>query len=298
VINSTVSGSVNVSEGIRDLGNIKVAVGSSTSGADQGVYVRGELVVADGGISFPAGGGQIGVASVTGLSGVTEGLVDVTGPIRGYNLIQVGRAQGNSTTTSKGTFIARHSSIELDETNSLMAVGIVTGSDSPIGNGLLELVSSFVQIPASDSKNRLWVDDGGTVNLHLQGLTRADDVNVHRETPIYSAMDVNHVDLECVIQADFDFVPPAGAHTFDLLIAQSLDASATAVFQVLDLPEGFAVDFFGVTQADFGEGSVDVVRLAVSGVPEPSLTILLVSGVIVAITYGRRRKEPFHEEVP
>ena len=69
------------------------------------------------------------------------------------------------------------------------------------------------------------------------------------------------------IIAEFDFVPSAGTHVFDLVITDSitaLDDSTMAAddFQVIGLNPGFTVDSFGVI-----EDEVDVVRLQISGTP-------------------------------
>jgi hypothetical protein len=133
----------------------------------------------------------------------------------------------------------------------------------------MELTSSLAQI-SNESGPGMRVDDGGVISLHVASDSRATAETVGSPY-VYSAIDVDDAILNGEIRADFDYKPAPGRHTYDLIVGGSAGSLASTMgaadFRVNHLPQGFQVDFFGVTSADLGHGTVDVVRLAISPAP-------------------------------
>ena len=100
----------------------------------------------------------------------------------------------------------------------------------------------------------------GDVVFHLDGLTRVNSSTVGA-ADTYSAIDASDALLLGEIIAEFDFVPPAGTHVFDLIVTDDATAldDTNATFTVRDLDPAFVVDFFDVVQ-----NGVDIVRLQIS----------------------------------
>ena len=107
----------------------------------------------------------------------------------------------------------------------------------------------------------------GELRFHLDGPTSVLDGTVG-QTGAYSAAAIVTGDLDGRVVADFDFVPAAGSHTFDLIESSaiaSIDDTETTL-SVEGLDPGFTVDFFGVVL-----DGTDIVRLMISGSPTPPL---------------------------
>ena len=107
----------------------------------------------------------------------------------------------------------------------------------------------------------LEVGDEGVLGIHVGGLTRVTPGTVGAPGT-YSAIDASDALLGGEFLVDFDFPPPVGTHTFDLLVtdAPGTLADTTANFGLMDLPSWCAVDFYGVVQ----DGGVDRVRLIIT----------------------------------
>ncbi len=248
---------------------------------------------------------DIGVARVTGSSGVgdnpivngsstADGQVTLINTNARSGRIEVGTASSSTsegqltaTVDANGTLTLIDSSLDVGGSRGLLiGTALVTGianPDSQRAVGLVELDQSFAnmrQLQLGDGSDD-FADDGGTLLFHLDGTTRAT-LGTAGDPGIYSAIDAIDAMLEGTIVADFDFVPTAGTHHFDLLTTADLTAldDTTASFLVQDLNPGFTVDFFGVV-----EDNVDIVRLTISGtpvdvtaVPEPASAGLVVLG--------------------
>ena len=103
--------------------------------------------------------------------------------------------------------------------------------------------------------------EGGTVTLHADGLPRITGATAY-DPNTYAAIDADYAEISGKLVFDFDFTPPAGTHTFDLIVTDSptgLDASSAMTLEVADLPAGFEVYSFGVVE----DGGVDKLRLVV-----------------------------------
>ncbi|MCG8511957.1 MAG: PEP-CTERM sorting domain-containing protein, partial [Rhodospirillales bacterium] len=149
-------------------------------------------------------------------------------------------------------------------------------------SGVVELNPSYV------STDLLMLGADGDLIFHLEGTTRVT-LNTAGDPGTYSAIDALDALLEGDIFADFGFTPTPGTYQFDLIVTESLTAlddttMLPADFQVLDLPADTTVDFFGVTEAN----GVDVVRLSITVVPEPTSLALFVMGTLLMPTRRRR----------
>ena len=187
-----------------------------------------------------------------------------------FDLIDSALALGGDTLGDEGIIIARLRDGGTNaDTNVSATVNMTrsrTGSanlrvgerlDSTAGalSGLLNLdEASFCRAEL------LSVGADGDVVCHLDGLTRATSGTVGA-ADTYSAIDASDALLLGEIIAEFDFVPPAGTHVFDLIVTDDTTAldDTNATFTVRDLDPAFVVDFFGVVQ-----NGVDIVRLQIS----------------------------------
>jgi hypothetical protein len=265
-------GVMTVSEGIKEQGTIVVAkafAGVDWQGDD--VVVNGDLSIASGGMIFSADGGRLSVGYATGSFLTAVGIIDVTGPIDGYDLVRIGTGTGDATTHVRGQLIARDSVITLDTDRPSSGMQIASkgiGTEDVVG--VFELAPGFAQISNSEGLG-ISLGDEGTITLRIEGNTRANSNNIGTNG-IYSAIDVDDAMLDGVIRADFDFTPPLEVQAYDLIVGDAVGALTSSMeaedFQVFDLPKVFKVDFFGITEDNFGMGNVDVVRLAISPVPD------------------------------
>lgn len=275
------------------------------------VVANGSLTITNVATMQSGDSWEIGVARVIGSSGrgdnpIVNGSSTANGHLSLINTnarsggVDVGTAssstaegQFTATTDANGTLTLIDSSLD----SSRLSIGItrVNGTANPDSQravGLVELDRSFIdtsRLQLGDGSDD-FADDGGTLLFHLDGTTRAALGSVGN-AGIYSAIDAMDVLLEGTIIADFDFIPTAGTHHFDLLTTADLTAldDTTASFLVQDLNPGFTVDFFGVV-----EDNVDIVRLTISGspidvvaVPEPATGLVLLGSTAVLLT--RRR---------
>ncbi|MEM1112786.1 MAG: hypothetical protein AAGI11_12820 [Pseudomonadota bacterium] len=104
----------------------------------------------------------------------------------------------------------------------------------------------------------------GRLELHIDGLIRATALNAGDEGT-YASINAFNTGIAGDIDIVFDIVPPAGHHTFDLIVTDvsfGLD-SFTGNLSLERLDEGFSVETFGVVEA----GDVDVLRLIIDGDP-------------------------------
>ncbi|MEM1180289.1 MAG: hypothetical protein AAGM22_18240 [Acidobacteriota bacterium] len=150
--------------------------------------------------------------------------------------------------------------------------------------------------PASSLRAEIELDEGsvlsteqlnigpeGTLRLHLDGLTGAvlpspgASALGGQPADTYSAISILDATLGGEVIAQFDFLPPAGTHTFDLINSGNVGALAdtTATLTVEGLDGGFTVSSLGVVT-----DGIDKLRLVITGTPlETDLSATLDDGI-------------------
>ncbi|MEN1727908.1 MAG: hypothetical protein AAGJ52_05660, partial [Pseudomonadota bacterium] len=177
------------------------------------------------------------------------------------------------------------------EANDFLLIGQLSSESADSGGGIdlsLELDGSLMAAPEIDIANRfseatqldtmvsltdsliqsddIEAGEGSTIQFILRGTTRADATLANND--VYSGIDAGTAAIDGLIQARFapSFLPLAGTHDFDLIISDSASGLETfiATTEVINLPDGFSIDSFGVVE----EGGVDILRLTISGAPQ------------------------------
>lgn len=110
------------------------------------------------------------------------------------------------------------------------------------------------------NSSSLMLGESGAIDVTIASLDRATAANV-ANNDVYSAIDIDSGTLNGQINARFDFVPPPGRHSFDLLRATGTLNSNELALSVSNLPALFQVVEFAV-QAD---GGSQVLRLTIEG---------------------------------
>lgn len=219
---------------------------------------------------------RLTVAVAFGDGATSVGNVDITGDVVDYERLTIVSTDGGPNTSAMGTVTLRESLATIKTVE--LSVGGIEESR----------VASLVLNPSLLQTDVLDVLEGGSVTFHLVGTSRVTDSTVGLPGN-YSAVDAVDAFLEGELIADFDFIPAAGSHDFILLSTSSSTAlddylMSPGDFKVMDLHVGFSVDFFGVDEI----GGVDVVRLSISGVPEPSLGLAALVVLTLAVRRGHR----------
>ena len=187
-------------------------------------------------------------------------LTDSTATLSGE--LGVGAVSGHGGPTPGNRAAAFMTATRSVVTASTLRVAAINESGQSL-DGSLTLSPALVDVDLLE----LGVD--GDLTFHLLGLSRATGRHGRRAAS-YAAGDVLDASLAGEIVAHFDFVPPPGTHSFDLVVSGSLSAldDTTASLAVIGLDPGFVVDSFGVV-----EDGTDVLRLVVSGAPAADLAI-------------------------
>ncbi len=129
----------------------------------------------------------------------------------------------------------------------------------------------------------LKLGEGSDVTFNIDGMLRGDE---------YGAIDALNVMLfglpgQSMGQALFNFLPSAGAHHFDLIMAPLLAGSGiNGMFSDFDV---FGLDpMFTWSTAYLTESNVDIFRLTIT-VPEPDTAVLVLMALGVLVMARRRR---------
>lgn len=158
-------------------------------------------------------------------------------------------------------------SVALGLTNASVAIGgtltsgVLTGSSAQVGNQLSAtafLTSSHVQAAT------LTQGSGSDLVFDLNGSNRVTPATVG-DPSVYSAIDVGTADLGGDVVARFNFVPPSGVQSFDLVRGAMLSDSLISK-TVEDLAPGFSVVSFGIVP----DGADFVLRLTIDDTPLPT----------------------------
>jgi hypothetical protein len=240
-----------LSVGTLDMGaNLIPSLGIGTSGANG--QASGSLT---------AGGGDLRVGSLsvgTTNSGIADGYLQLSGADLSADNVSAGVGTG-------GTANIRLTNSDAD----------VAGSFTLLG-GQLVLERSLLSVGGLFT-----LGDGATLQIDVEGMLRGVQ---------YGAIDANQAALNDILSVDFtNFEPFGNTMVFDLLRSGSADGIFDDFnsFMFTGLQSGYSV-FAGI-ELD----GVEVYRLRVTQqepIPEPSMVVLLVSGMGAMVSLRRMRK--------
>jgi hypothetical protein len=158
--------------------------------------------------------------------GTANGALSVVGAISGFSTVTVGHTETGSSGLATGVLFQDAGTT----TATAMIVGVSEGSGT--ADGTVELNEALV-----DLDDTLTLGTGSHLILHVDGLARGSQ---------YGAIDASTAALDGTLDVLFEFEPPPGIVTFDLIRALDSASAITGDFDlggvtVSGLPPAFTV---------------------------------------------------------
>jgi hypothetical protein len=230
----------------------------------------GRLEITSGGLSGN-GTNNLIIGRAAG-SGFAFGAVSVTGNVNGFLDIEVGFAEAGSTVNAGGL-------LELfDSVTTADNMRVATDEGAGAALGLVVLERSLIDL-AGD----LTLGPASGLIFRLDGLQRGTQ---------YGAIDAENAALDGLANIRFEFTPSFGTHEFDLIVSGTSngilgDFDAGGV-SITDLPAAFTATT-GIVLDQVGGQTVEIYRLTISAVPEPTTALL---ACLAALAILARRRKP------
>ena len=244
--------------------DVDVGVHSNVAGIATGLLEIGSLSIGER--------LRIGVADKDGNA---DGTVEAFGTVSAKE-VKVGVSELDSTGAATGRLILHD---DMVATSMIVGRNLSGSGGTAIGEVTLDNAILFL--------DDLMLGEGSDVTFNIDGLLRGDEYGA------INALTAMLLGLpgESMGQALFNFLPSAGTHHFDLIIAPILAAGSSGIngtfsdFDVLGLDAGFTWSTAYVTEFNF-----DFFRLTIaSTVPEPDTVVLVLMGLGVLGMARRRR---------